>query len=205
MADGTDDAGDLHGSAPDRSPVALLLVDVINDLEFEGGEALLRSFEPAAERIAALADRCREAGVPVIYVNDNFGKWKSDFNVVVEHCCGERVRGGGIAARLRPRDEDYFVLKPKHSGFYHTTLELLLDHLGARTLIVTGVAGDNCVLFTANDAYLRDYRLVVPRDCVASERGEANRHALEQMSRVLKADTAASGELDLRAMVREAG
>ena len=88
-----------------------------------------------------------------------------------------------------PDEDDYFVLKPKHSGFYSTSLELLLEHLGARSLILTGIAGNNCVLFTANDAYMRDFKIFVPSDCVVSETQADNDYALEQMAKVLKADT----------------
>ena len=101
------------------------------------------------------------------------------------------MRGKPIAELLEPEDEDYFVLKPKHSGFHSTTLEVLLAHLGASTLILTGIAGNFCVLFTAHDAYMRDFKLVVPRDCLASEAEADNRHALEHMANACKADTRA--------------
>ena len=188
---------DLHGSAPDKSPVALLLIDVINDLEFPEGDQLLRHALPMAERIAALKERARREGVPVIYVNDNFGRWRSDFNAQVEHCLHDGVRGTPVVELLKPGEDDYFVLKPKHSGFYSTTLDLLLRHLGARTVILTGLTGDICVLLTAHDAYMRDLELVVPADCVASVDPAENQHALRYMARVLKADTRPSSELDL--------
>ncbi len=155
---------DLHGSVPHKSAVALLLIDVINDLEFDGGERLAEHAGPMAERIAALKRRALAAGVPVVYVNDNFGQWRSDFRATVEHCLNDGVRGEPIVRRLAPEAEDYFVLKPENSGFYSTTLELLLRHFGAKTLVLAGVAADNCVLFTAQDAYLRDYRVVIPSD-----------------------------------------
>src|SRR3954470_19827936 len=181
---------DLHGNVPDKSNVALLLIDVINDLEFESGGELLKHALPMAERLAALKRRAKEAGVPVIYVNDNFGKWQSDFKRILEHCLNDDVRGKPIAEALRPEvDDDYFVLKPKHSGFFSTSLDILLDYLGAETLILTGMAGNICVLFTANEAYMRDFGLVVPSDCVASNTEAENRTALDQIARVLKADT----------------
>jgi nicotinamidase-related amidase len=132
---------DLHGNAPDESEVALVLIDVINDLEFEGGEELFRWALPAAQSIARLKNRAHEAGVPVIYVNDNFGRWRSDFKRIVTHCLRDDVRGRPIAKLLAPDEDDYFVLKPKHSGFFSTTLELLLEYLGARRLVLTGFAG----------------------------------------------------------------
>ena len=181
---------DLHGNVPDTAAVALLLIDVINDLEFESGTELLKHALPMAERVAALKRRAKAAGIPAIYVNDNFGKWQSDFNKLLAHCLEDNVRGQQLAEMLRPEEDDYFVLKPKHSGFFSTTLDTLLEYVKARTLILTGVTADICVLFTANDAYMRDFNLVIPADCVASADTEANQHALTLMERVLKADTA---------------
>ncbi len=193
---------DLHGNVPDKADVALLLIDVINDLDFEEGEQLLEQALPMAERIAALKKRARQAGIPVIYVNDNFGKWQSDFNRLLKHCLEDNVCGKPLAELLRPGEDDYFVLKPKHSGFFSTTLDTLLDYLKAKTLILTGLAGNICVLFTANDAYMRDFNLFVPSDCVASNTVEENRHALELMKNVLKADVRPSTELDIDALKR---
>jgi nicotinamidase-related amidase len=191
---------DLHGNVPDKAEVALLLIDVINDLEFDRGEQLLKHALPVAERIAVLKKRAKGAAIPVIYVNDNFGKWQSDFNKLLKHCLEDDVRGRPLAELLRPEDDDYFVLKPKHSGFFSTTLDTLLDYLKTRTLILTGVAANICVLFTANDAYMRDFNLLIPSDCVASNTAEDNEHALNLMSQVLKADTRPSTELDLAAL-----
>jgi nicotinamidase-related amidase len=187
---------DLNGIAPDNSEIALLLIDTINDLEFEGGEKLLRFALPAAERIADLKTRARQVQVPIIYVNDNFGKWRSDFKRIVSHCLEDDVRGRPIAELLKPDDDDYFVLKPKHSGFFSTSLDLVLEYLGTRTLVLTGFAGNNCVLFTANDAYMRDYKLIIPSDCIASENEEDNNNALQQMKQVLKADIRQSVEIE---------
>src|SRR5687767_4375328 len=191
---------DLHGSAPDKSGAALLLIDVINDFDFEDGEELLRLARPVGKNIAQLKKRTKEAGIPSIYVNDNFGKWQSDFKRIVAHCSSDEARGNDFVKLLGPDDEDYFVLKPKHSGFYSTTLDLLLMHLTAKNLILTGIAGNNCVLFTANDAYMRDFKIFVPSDCVVSNTEEDNEHALKQMETVLKADTTVAAKLDLKAL-----
>lgn len=193
---------DLYGSAPDNCPVALLLIDVINDLEFDGAEALQQHAEPMAERIAALRQRAYDHGIPVIFVNDNFGHWRSDLSVQVRHCLRKGVRGRRLAELLKPREEDYFILKPRHSGFHMTPLQLLLASLGARTLILTGVAGNICVLFTANDAYMHQFDLVVPRDCVASNDEQSNRFAIEQMRDVLKADVRPAEQLDLKELLQ---
>jgi nicotinamidase-related amidase len=192
---------DLHGNAPDYSPVVLLMVDVINDFEFPDGEDLLRHALPAAKRIAALKKRCDRAGIPAVYVNDNFGKWRSDFKKLVSHCLHDGVRGQNVVELLRPARDDYFVLKAKHSAFYSTTLDLLLQYLGAQTLILTGFSGDICILFTANDAYIRDYRLVIPSDCVVSQSNSENKKALDYLKRVVEADIRQSNKLDLSALI----
>ena len=188
---------DLHGNAPDKSALVLLLIDVINDFEFEGAEALFENALPAAHRIAALKARANRAGIPVIYVNDNFGKWRSDFRNLVAHCIDDDTRGRPIVELLKPTRDDYFVLKPKQSGFYSTTIDLLLKHLGATRLILTGFTGDICVLFTAVDAHLRDYHLLIPRDCVVSQDAQENEQVLKYMERVLEADITQSREIEL--------
>jgi nicotinamidase-related amidase len=184
-------------SAETTRRTALLLVDVINDMDFEGSESLVRCAEPMARRLHELKHRCRAAGIPTLYINDNFGKWRSDFRSLVRHCIDDPVPGREVARLLKPDDEDYFVLKPKNSAFFGTTLDTLLTNLGTTTVILTGIAGDNCVLFSANDAYLRDYRLLIPSDCVASNSREENDAALRLMEKVVKADVTPSIDLDL--------
>jgi nicotinamidase-related amidase len=184
-----------------RKPsVALLLIDVINDLEFEGANALLEQAVPMARQLAQLKLRVVKEGIPCIYVNDNFGHWKSDFRLIFKHCTGKHVRGAQISRRLRPLASDFFVLKPKHSGFFATTLDILLKYLDIDTLIITGIAANICVLFTANDAYMRDYQLYVPSDCVASESTEGTQYSLRQIETILKANTQLSAEIDLSAL-----
>lgn len=183
--------------APDQSDTALLLIDVINDLAFEGGDDLLRYALPMAERIVKLKRRAKALGVPVIYANDNFGRWRSDFPKLVQSCMEPGVPGRELVKMLKPAEDDYFILKPRHSAFYQTNLDILLEYLGVETVILTGVAADICVLFTANDAYMRNLRVVVPADCIASEKPSYNLAVLELMQRVLKADTTPSTELIL--------
>jgi len=188
---------DAQGIAEHRSKAALLLIDVINDFEFEGGEKLARAANKIAKNIAALKRRGKAAGIPVIYLNDNFGKWQSDFRKLVEHCVNKESRGRSVVERLLPEPDDYFVLKPKNSGFYSTALELLLRYLEARTLILCGLTADNCALFTAVDAHMRDYDLIIPSDCVASQSPGRNTQALDLIRRVLDAEITTSRNLDL--------
>lgn len=195
----------LHGSDVQRSDIALLIVDVINDLEFPEGDLLLRQALPMAKRIAEIRERADTLGIPVVYANDNFGRWRSDFRAQVEHCLHDDVRGRPLVKLLQPQSQHYFVLKPRHSAFYSTGLEILLRQLGVKTVIITGPAGNNCILFTANDAYLRELKLIVPSDCVASNTIEDNLQALHLMQNVLKADTRPSTELTAEFLQRLSG
>lgn len=170
-----------------KNQYALLLIDVINDFDFPGSDDLLRHALPASQKLARLKARMTAAGIPVIYVNDNFGRWQSDFKEQIERCTSLSCKGHEVAKNLLPDQRDYFVLKPKHSGFYSTSLDVLLGVLGVDTLVLGGFAGDICVLYTANDAYMRDYRLIVASDCVASESMTSNKAALAQMGNLLKA------------------
>ena len=192
---------DLHGNVPDESPVALVLIDVINDMEFDNGAALFRNALPAARNLAELKKRAHDAGVATIYVNDNFGKWRSDFRQQLDHVLQDGCRGEPIARLLKPDKEDYFVLKAKHSGFYHTQLDLLIDYLQVKTVILGGFATDMCVLFTASDAYLRDLDIIVPPDCCAAAAIEHHNQALQHMTRVLHIKTTASAALNLEELV----
>ena len=194
---------DLHGNAPDKSPVALILIDVINALDFDHGKELLEHALPMARNIAELKRRAKELGIPVVYSNDNFGRWQSDLNQVLDHVLHDGVPGQPLGEILHPEEDDYFVLKPKHSGFFSTQLDILLDYLGARTLILTGIQANICVLFTANDAYMRDYSLIIPSDCVASTDPSEAEHALREMQVVLKAQVLPSRDLDLEALIAE--
>jgi nicotinamidase-related amidase len=195
---------DLHGSAPDQSHAALLLIDVINHFQYPGGRALSRHALPMARRLAAFKRRAHAAGIPAVYVNDNFGRWRSDFRSIVAHCRRPGSPSERIVGLLAPDPDDYFVLKPKHSGFYATALETLLRYLGSETLILTGLTADSCVLFTAADAFLRGCHAVGPRDCVASIDPREKTRALHRMATLLDADVRASTRIDVEALARRA-
>ncbi|KIO49984.1 cysteine hydrolase family protein [Nitrosospira sp. NpAV] len=187
----------LHDSC-----VALLLIDVINDLEFEKGERLVEYALPMARNIAHLKVEAKTRGIPCLYVNDNFGQWQSDFKHLVKRCTKRGGRGALIVRELLPQRDDYFVLKPRHSGFFQTPLGLLLQNLHAKKLILCGLTTDSCVLFTANDGYLRGLEIIVPSDCCAALGKGRHMDALGQMRRTLKANTAASIQIDLAQLLK---
>jgi nicotinamidase-related amidase len=159
----------------------LVILDMISCWNFPDGEALQRQAARVAPCIAGLKRRCVAAGVPVIYANDNSGQWRSDFKFIVSESLGSDSAGSEITRELQPGDDDYFVLKPKHSAFFATPLEILLDHLRAKRLVITGATGDQCVMSTAADARMRDFDVVVPADCIASLTPERNRRAIEHL------------------------
>jgi nicotinamidase-related amidase len=192
---------DLHGSAPDSSPVALVLVDVINALDFEGGDRLIEPALSMAQALRELKRRCRAQGIPSIYLNDNLGRWREDQRTIVERCLAPQAPGRRVVEMLKPDAADYFVIKPKHSGFFATPLDTLLTYLRARTLILTGIGTELCILFTANDAFMRDYHLVVPSDCVTAIDPAEGGRALGRMRDVLDADIIGSAELALEELV----
>jgi nicotinamidase-related amidase len=183
--------------------VALLLIDVINDLEFEEGEKLVEYALPMAQNIARLKLEAKKHGVPCLYVNDNFGQWQSDFKHLVTRCVKDGTRGAPVARELVPQRDDYFVLKPRHSGFFQTPLDLLLQNLHARKLIICGLTTDSCVLFTANDAYLRGLEIFVPADCCAALAKRRHSDALGQMRRTLKANTMNSTRIDFERLLKK--
>jgi nicotinamidase-related amidase len=185
----------LHGMVPENCPCALLVIDMFNSFCFPGGGALARASRRLAPRILALKRRLKAQGVPAIYVNDNFGRWRSNFSAIFAHCLAQPGPCGEIAALLAPEPDDYIILKPKASAFYGTPLDVLLDYLNAHRVILTGITSDNCIFFTAADVFLRDMELYVPSDCVTALHASEHRRALAKMRHQLKADTRDSARL----------
>lgn len=176
-----------------RGEVALLIIDMINCFEFPNAERLRPRADKAADTIVELRAVLQDAGSPIIYVNDNFGEWHSEKTLLVERA----LKGGNsVSEKLVPEADHYFVIKPQFSGFYATNLPVLLPKLGVSRLVITGIATDICVLFTAADAHMRDYAIWVPEDAVAAtdERGP---WALEIMHRSMGAETSPTSELRL--------
>ncbi|MBB5172862.1 isochorismatase family cysteine hydrolase [Texcoconibacillus texcoconensis] len=167
---------------------ALIFIDVINDFNFADGYELLQHAIPMAERLAKFKKIAKEQNIPVIYVNDHYGNWRYDFRTLVNHCMRNESLGKEVVQQLLPEHGDYHILKPQYSGFFYTPLDLLLDNLNVNKLILTGVSGNMCVQFTANDAYMRGYHLHTPSDAIASRHVEENNKALHLMEKVLKAD-----------------
>jgi nicotinamidase-related amidase len=191
-----------HGLVADRSVTVLIILDLLSDFAFPDGKAVLRSARRIAPRIARLKKKAREAGIATCYVNDNPGRWRSDLTSLLRELTKPEARGADVVRSLLPHPQDYFILKPRHSAFYATPLEVLLNHLGARRLILTGVSAHQCVLFTANDAHVRNFELSVPRDCIGAPTASETTFAARYFDSVLNADTRNSTELRLRSLAR---
>jgi nicotinamidase-related amidase len=188
---------DPHGLVPDRAETVLAILDLISDFSFDGGEEVARAALPIARRIASLKRRANNAKVPILYINDAVGRWRSDFPSMIRHCRREGSRGRAVVEAIAPEPGDYCLLKPKHSGFFATPLDTILQFLGAKRLILTGVSSNQCVLFTANDAYVRDLELLIPRDCISARTRKDTRLAIQYFTTVLDADVTPSTRLRL--------
>lgn len=162
---------------------------MLSEFQFEDWRTALTAARRIAPVIARLKARAYAAGVPVVYVNDMAGRWQSDQQQFVARCLAPGARGRDVARQMAPAPADHFIFKPKHSGFYGTPLAELLGVARIGELILTGTTSHQCVLFTAMDAYVRDYRLVAPRDCIASPSRAQTSHALFILEDALRART----------------
>lgn len=186
-----------------KSSVALILIDVINHFEFPDGDRVLRNALPLGPKLARLKNRAGEAGIPIIYVNDNFGKWRSDMAKLVEYCLRPAAAGRQFVEQIRPGPEDYFVLKPMHSAFFQTPLEILLQYLGVSSLILCGLATNSCIVCTAHDAKMRDFRIFVPADCSAARSSSEHLQAIQHLKHMSDATVTASTSLRLSDLRKE--
>ena len=172
---------------------ALLIIDMINDFQFEYGPVLAEKAATITPNILKLKQAMKEEAMPVIYVNDYYNIRQADIEKLVSHC--RNALNQQIINHLYPHPDDYFIFKPKHSAFYGTSIDVLLNQLHISNLIITGIAGNICVLFTANDAYMRNYQLIIPEDCISSNNDQDNAYALKMMANVLKANTTCTDNL----------
>ncbi|WP_050614181.1 isochorismatase family cysteine hydrolase [Bacillus testis] len=176
-----------------KHPFALIIIDVINHYKFKEESHLLEYTKKMAGPLKKLKERAKEQKVPVIYVNDHYYMWQADYHKIIDHCKNEENQE--ILETLSPAEDDFFLIKPKHSAFYESALHTLLRQLHVKNIIVTGVAGNISVLFTANEGYMKEYTIYAPADCIASNTKEANEFALNMMKNVLGADLTESSEL----------
>jgi nicotinamidase-related amidase len=187
---------------PAPVPVALLLIDVLTTFQFPDGDAILQGALAIRDTMVRLKTRAREIGIPSLYVNDNFGDWRSEKEVLMGRCL--EAKGAQFVRPLLPDSEDYFVLKPMHSAFYMTPLEVLLQHLQVETLILTGLTSNSCITVTAHDANMRGFDIYIPPDCSCARNPEEHLQALEQLEAMAGANLRRSTSLKLPALIRTA-
>ncbi len=187
---------------PAPVPVALLLIDVLTTFQFPDGEAILKTALTVRDALGRLKARARKSGIPVLYVNDNFGDWRSEKEVLIGRCI--EGKGGSFVRPLLPDSEDYFVLKPMHSAFYMTPLEVLLDHLQVETLILTGLTSNSCITITAHDANMRGYDIYIPPDCSCARSAAEHKQALAQLEAMAGAKLSSSSSLRLPDLIQAA-
>ncbi|MEE1757481.1 cysteine hydrolase family protein [Streptomyces sp. SP18CS02] len=179
-------------STPDRT--ALIVIDMINTYEHEDADALLPSVREALPVLVDLLARAREREVPVIYVNDNFGEWRSHHGEIVETAlAGPHAE---LVEPVAPDDTSLFVVKARHSAFYETPLAYLLGQLGVGHVVLCGQVTEQCVLYSALDAHIRHLDVTVPTDAVAHIHEDLAEAALEMMRRNMRARTVPAKEID---------
>lgn len=165
---------------------AVLFIDLINDFNFHGGEKLRSNMEEIVPNLLKLRQFAEEHNLPIIYVNDHYRLWQSNPDIIIQHCTNDANQP--IILKVKPKPSDYFLIKPQHSAFFQTPLLSLLCELGKTHIIMAGIAGDICVLFSAKDAYMYQFSMHIPKNCIASEQKEGNEYALYLMNTVMKAN-----------------
>jgi nicotinamidase-related amidase len=187
---------------PSPVPVALLLIDVLTTFQFPDGDEILQGALNMRDALVKLKRRAREFRIPVLYVNDNFGDWRSEKEVLMGRCL--EAKGAEFVRPLLPDSEDYFVLKPMHSAFYMTPLEVLLEHLQVETLILTGLTSNSCITATAHDANMRGFDIYIPPDCSTARNATEHAQALAQLEAMAGAKLRRSTSLKLPNLIRTA-
>jgi len=182
--------------------VALLLIDVLTTFQFPDGDAIYKGAMGIRDALVRLKARARENSIPALYVNDNFGDWRSEKEVLMGRCL--EAKGAKFVRPLLPDSEDYFVLKPMHSAFYMTPLEVLLEHLQVETLILTGLTSNSCITVTAHDANMRGFDIFVPPDCSCARNMQEHTQALAQLEAMAGANLRRSTSLKLPNLIRAA-
>ncbi|HWC09057.1 MAG TPA: isochorismatase family cysteine hydrolase [Solirubrobacterales bacterium] len=198
MPDRRDDGRRPRRHQPDgeREPkTALLIVDMLNPYEHEDSERLAEHVAAALPGVEALIDRARELELPTVYVNDNFGDWNSSSEELAE-----RAREGAhpeLVEPILPAAGASFVIKARHSTFYETPLEYLLDQMGVDRLVLSGQVTEQCILYSALDAHVRHFKVAIATDAVAAIHDHLAEAALEMADRNLSAELGRANELAL--------
>jgi nicotinamidase-related amidase len=182
---------------------ALVVIDMINTYDHEDAELLLRSAEAVVPVIATLLERARDTGAPVIYVNDNFGQWRSDQRALVESAL--ESEHGSLVEPIVPDEDAMFVVKARHSIFYETPFGYLLRQEGIDEIVMTGQATEQCILYSALDAHIRQMPVIVPRDAVAHIHEDLAAAALRMMELNMDAEVVGADDVRFDAADEDSG
>jgi nicotinamidase-related amidase len=165
------------------SQTALIVIDMINSYDHPDADKLTRSVKNVLPAIEGLID---DFDGPTIYVNDNFGHWRSNRDELLEQALDGEY--GELVEPIKPHDDALFVVKARHSIFYQTPLEYLLGQEGIDRIVLTGQVTEQCILYSALDAYIRHIEVRVPRDAVAHIHEDLADAALKMMELNMSAD-----------------
>ena len=174
------------------SRTALIVVDMLNSYEHADAERLTQSVEESLPAMAKLIERAAGEDVVTIYVNDNFGAWRSDRDELMETVLSGKFKH--LVEPIAPAEDTLFVVKARHSIFYQTPLEYLLHANDVERVVLIGQVTEQCILYSALDAYIRHFQVIVPRDAVAHIHEHLADAALELMEVNMDAEVCAADE-----------
>jgi nicotinamidase-related amidase len=174
---------------------ALIVVDMINSYDHPDGEKLAESVKESLPQMVDLLKRADDEGVEVIYVNDNFGAWNSQREELVEAALDSEYKD--LIEPIRPEKDTAFVVKLRHSIFFETPLSFLLAENDIERVVLVGQATEQCILYSALDAYIRHFEVVIPRDAVAHIHEHLAEAAFEMMELNMNAEVADAESIEL--------
>lgn len=174
---------------------ALIVVDMLNEYDHEDAEVLIESVRAALPAMRGLVERARREGTPAVYVNDNYGDWGAGRPEIVERAIAGRA--GDLVEPIAPVEGSWFISKARHSIFYETQLEYLLREQEIERIVLVGQVTEQCVLYSALDAYVRHFDVAVPADAVAGIHPDLADAALRMMERNMRADVTRAEDCEL--------
>jgi nicotinamidase-related amidase len=172
---------------------ALIVVDMVQTYDFDDAERLVNNVERIVDPLRDLIQRAKRDADRVIYVNDNFGDWHSERQRLVETALA--TEHAKLVEAIKPDDDATFIVKARHSIFYGTPLDYMLDMEGIEQIVLTGQVTEQCILYSALDAHVRSRPTVVPRDCVAHIDDDLAKAALKMMERNMDAEVVESSDV----------
>lgn len=180
--------------ADGEATTALLVVDMLNPYDHPEAEELAEHVANALPGVETLLRRAGEAEAPIVYVNDNYGDWNSSAEELAR--AATDGKHPELVEPVLPQAGHSFVVKARHSTFYETPLEYLLDQMGVGRLVLGGQVTEQCILYSALDAYVRHFDVVIPTDAVAAIYDELGAAALKLMERNMSAELTRADAVD---------